>query len=230
MICILFVYMLNLPFKLNYRNTTTFKGYSNFLASALLKQCFSLFFPHLSCLIQKDLLVKHAEETEEEFLSTIKVKFTLISLGICQFEHGFSNPNVNLRPAWNISIFALLSDEGFLHPCRVSGWQSRSSGSSWRREKAKPRCNLDVIFLLRKGTTPHQWFVLMLCFVSALDFSAVLTEVAKEGGAPSTALNFAEEIELLTSSGKMEINMFDSFYRRHVRTFNLPLICEEIKI
>lgn len=33
MICILFPYMLNSPFKLNWRNTTTFSGHSNFLGN-----------------------------------------------------------------------------------------------------------------------------------------------------------------------------------------------------
>ncbi|XP_075902652.1 uncharacterized protein LOC142901835 isoform X2 [Nelusetta ayraudi] len=44
---------------------------------------------------------------------------------------------------------------------------------------------------------------------------AVLTEVTEGDGAPSSPLNFAEEIKLLTSSGKMEINVFDSFDHRH---------------
>lgn len=76
-------------------------------------------------------------------------------------------------------------------------------------------------FLLWKQLTPCQSFVLMLHFVSALEFSAVLTEVTEEGGAPGSPLNFAEEMKLLTSLGKMEINMFDSFYCRHVRAFYL---------
>lgn len=70
----------------------------------------------------------------------------------------------------------------------------------------------------------------MLRFVSALDFSALLTEVTEESAAPGAPLNFAEEIKLLTSLGKMEIDMFESFYCRHVRIFYVPFLREENKI
>lgn len=90
----------------------------------------------------------------------------------------------------------------------------------------KPHCSLDIICCIVREWHPLNC-LLILCFVSSLAFSVVLTEVAEEGGASNAPLSFAEEIKLLTSLGKMEMNMFDSVNCRHVRAFCLTFACEE---
>lgn len=114
------------------------------------------------CLRQKDQLLRHAEETEGEFLSTIKVKVTLMKkvLKSDSLHTGVLTELLTLgsngRFVWNICscvLSALLSDKGSLLSCRISGWQNRSWDSSWRREKMKPRCNLDMIFCFERGNT-----------------------------------------------------------------------------